>query len=105
MSRISEPVLTACSCSCKIVICAALAILATLAAAQEPAPTIDPAVDEQAASGQESQQSQQQVDQQDDESGIDISENRQDTPAMNRTLIYHSHLAELGGDEYSQKAS
>jgi len=105
MSRISEPVLSACSRSCKIVICAALAMLVSIAAAQEPAPTIDPAVEEQAASGQESQQSQQQIDQLDDETGTDIVENRQAARNLNRRRIYNRNLDELVADQEREKQS
>lgn len=105
MSRISEPVLSACSRSCKIVICAALAMLVSIAAAQEPAPTIDPAVEEQAASGQESQQSQQQIDQLVDETGTDIAENRQAARDLSRRRIYNSNLEELVADQEREKQS
>jgi hypothetical protein len=67
MPRISAPVPAGRSRHCKILICAGLSVLLGLARAQEPTPAIDPALEEQAASGRQSQQSQQHVDQLDDE--------------------------------------
>jgi hypothetical protein len=105
MSRISTPVPASRSRHCKILICAGLSVFLGLAQAQEAAPAIDPALEEQAASGQQSQQSQQQVDQLDDETGSDIAENRQAARQMNRRRIYNSNLEALVADQEREKLS
>lgn len=105
MSHISAPAPASRSHHCKILISAALSVLLGLAQAQEPAPAIDPALEEQAASGQQSQQSQQQVDQLDDETGSDIAENRQAARQLNRRRIYNSNLEALVADQEREKLS
>ena len=105
MSRILAAVQPGRSRSCKIIICAMLTVLLGIAQGQEPAPAIDPALEEQAASGQQSQQSQLEVDQLDDEAGSDIAQNRQATRQLNRRRIYNSNLEALVADQEREKQS
>lgn len=105
MSRISAPVQPGRSRSCKIIICTMLTALLRIAQAQEPAPAIDSALEEQAASGQQSQQSQLAVDQLDDETGSDIAQNRQAARQLNRRKIYNSNLEALVADQEREKLS